>query len=416
MGGSFLLVAICSIDQCGSTTGLYWWHFMKPAFPKPGATRKPVEPVHTYRDGREVIRTSTQAGRALYARRTRIMWERQGQMCGLQISKRCMKKLPLRLAQFDHSDGRGLGGSSGGAGKRDDRILIDGKPVNCAACPSCNAEKGSRRLEVFEELGAVQHSYRRVVSLKDNSMASKTAKLEPIDKGPVDVTPSGILQIAVQQGADVDKLAKLLELQERWQANQARQAYNAAMAKFKQNPPKITKNKHVKIGDTEYDHATLDHVTETITETLSAVGISHKWKASQSPEIAVTCVLTHEMGHSEETTLKASPDTSGSKNSIQAIGSTVTYLERYTLLAAVGMAAAGIDNDGRAAHEEQKPKTSEARMGECLSWIKEAPDLVTLQRKFVGACQEAQKINDRDAEAQYIRAKDQRKRVLRANR
>lgn len=247
-------------------------------------------------------------------------------------------------------------------------------------------------------------------------MASKTSKLVPIDKAAVDVTPLGILQIAVEQGANVDKLAKLLELQERWQANQARQAYNAAMAKFKQRPPKITKNKHVKFDDTEYDHATLDHVTEAITETLSAVGISHKWKMCQSPEISVTCVLTHEMGHSEETTLKASPDTSGSKNSIQAIGSTVTYLQRYTLLAAVGLAAAGMDNDGRAADEEQKPKTPEERVAECLSWIKEASDLIALQRKFVAACQEAQKTNDRDAEARYIRAKDQRKRVLRANR
>ena len=246
-------------------------------------------------------------------------------------------------------------------------------------------------------------------------MASKTSKLVPNDKGPVAITPLGLLQRAVQQGADVEKLAKLLELQERWQANQARQAYNAAIAKFKQRPPTITKNKHVRFDDAEYDHATLDHVVGAITETLSAVGISHKWKMSQSPEIAVTCVLTHKMGYSEETTLKAGPDTSGSKNPIQAIGSTVTYLQRYTLLAALGMAAAGMDNDGRAANEEQKPKTSDARVVECLSWIKEAPDLVALQRKFVGACQEAQKINDKDAEAQYIRAKDQRKRVLRAN-
>jgi hypothetical protein len=123
--------------------------FYEPAFPKPGKAHKPVEPVRTYRDGREVIRTSTRAGRELYKLRTRIMWERQGGMCGLQISKKCMKKLPLRLAHFDHSDGRGLGGSSGGAGKRDDRILIDGKPVNCAACFYCNAEKGSRRLDVL---------------------------------------------------------------------------------------------------------------------------------------------------------------------------------------------------------------------------------------------------------------------------
>jgi hypothetical protein len=247
-------------------------------------------------------------------------------------------------------------------------------------------------------------------------MASKASKLVPIDKATVDVTPLGILQIAVQQGANVDKLAQLLGLHERWEANQARQAYNAAMVKFKQSPPKITKNKRVKFDDTEYDHATLDHVTEAITETLNAVGISHKWKMCQSPEISVTCVLTHEMGHSEETTLRASPDTSGSKNCIQAIGSTLTYLQRYTLLASVGLAPAAIDNDGRAAYEEQKRKTPEERVAECLSWIKEAPDLIALQRNFVGACQEAQTISDKDAEAQYIRAKDQRKRALRANR
>jgi hypothetical protein len=125
---------------------------MKTAFPKPGATRKVVQPVRTYRDGREVIRTSTRAGRALYELRKRIMRERQCRMCGLQISKKCLKNLTLRVAQFDHSNGRGLGGSSGGAGKRDDRIFIDGKPVNCAACPYCNTEKGSQRLDRFQEL------------------------------------------------------------------------------------------------------------------------------------------------------------------------------------------------------------------------------------------------------------------------
>jgi ERF superfamily len=247
-------------------------------------------------------------------------------------------------------------------------------------------------------------------------MASKTAKLVPIENRAMDVTPLGLLQMAVQQRANVDQLTKLFELQERWQASQACQAYNAAMAKFKQRPPKILKNKHLKLDGMEYDHATLDHVTEAITETLSAVGISHRWKVSQSPEIAVTCVLTHEMGHSEETTLKALPDTSGSKNSIQAIGSTVTYLQRYTLLAATGMAAAGMDDDGRLVDEEQKPKTSEARLLEGLTSIKEAPDLVTLQRNFVSAVRETHEINDKDAEAQYIKAKDERKRVLRALR
>ena len=247
-------------------------------------------------------------------------------------------------------------------------------------------------------------------------MASKTAKLVPIDNGTVDVTPLGLLQMAVQQKANVDQLTKLFELHERWQAGQACQAFHAAMAKFKQRPPKILKNKHSILDGMEYEHATLDHVTEAITESLSTVGIVHRWVVSQSHEIAVTCVLTHEMGHREETTLSALPDTSGSKNSIQAIGSTVTYLERYTLLAATGMAAAGMDNDGRSADEEQKPRISEARLLEGLTSIKEAPDLVTVQRNFLSVVREAQQINDKDAEARYIKAKDERKRVLRALR
>ncbi len=46
--------------------------------------------------------------------------------------------------------------------------------------------------------------------------------------------------------------------------------------------------------------------------------------------------------------MSASPDTSGSKNSIQAIGSTVSYLQRYTLFAILGLASTDQDNDGGA--------------------------------------------------------------------
>jgi hypothetical protein len=45
--------------------------------------------------------------------------------------------------------------------------------------------------------------------------------------------------------------------------------------------------------------------------------------------------------------LRAGADQSGAKNSIQAIGSTISYLQRYTLKAALGLAAAN-DDDGKA--------------------------------------------------------------------
>jgi len=167
------------------------------------------------------------------------------------------------------------------------------------------------------------------------------------------ITPMAMLQIAVEQGADIDKLSKLMDLQERWQANEARKAFVAALTAFKEEPPTITKNKHVAFGGqgrggTAYDHATLDHVCDVIGKALSKHGLSHRWDVEQPDGgmIRVTCVLTHAMGHSESVSMQAGADQSGSKNNIQAVGSTSTYLQRYTLLAATGLAATGQDDDG----------------------------------------------------------------------
>jgi hypothetical protein len=111
------------------------------AFPKPKDMHKKATAVKVHRDGREVIDLTTAEGLSEYARRLDVMWERQRGVCGLRISRECLKQVPRRYATFDHTDGRGSGGS-----RRDDRISIDGKPFNCMACSSCNLLKGSRRI------------------------------------------------------------------------------------------------------------------------------------------------------------------------------------------------------------------------------------------------------------------------------
>lgn len=168
---------------------------------------------------------------------------------------------------------------------------------------------------------------------------------------PVPATPMSLIQLAVSQNADIEKLEKLMQLQMRWEENEARKAFVVAMNAFKTNPPEIAKNKKVSYGTGDkavgYDYATLDQVCTQVTRGLSEHGITHRWKIQQQDgRIRVTCILTHAAGHSEETTLEGSADTSGAKNSIQAIGSSVTYLERYSLLAATGLAVKNADNDG----------------------------------------------------------------------
>lgn len=217
-------------------------------------------------------------------------------------------------------------------------------------------------------------------------------------------TPMDLLRIATEQGANVDTLAKLLNLQERWEANQARKLFNEAMAKFKKNPPTIEKNKHVKFGNTEYDHATLDHVVEQIGSALSAVGVRHRWETAQNPSISVTCVLEG-FGHEERTTLQAPADQSGSKNAIQAIASTVTYLERYTLLAAVGMAAKGQDDDASGLGNDW--------LNERLDWIQTCRP-ADLKKTYGDAFKEAARANDQKSLAALLGAYEKRKQELAA--
>ncbi len=151
---------------------------------------------------------------------------------------------------------------------------------------------------------------------------------------------------------DVAKLEKLLDVKERWEATEARRAFVVAKADFSAEAPKLLKNKHVGYdlktgGRTEYDHATLDSIADALAPILGKFGLTYRWETGQAENaIKVTCILTHVMGHSETVTLQAPPDPSGGKNNIQAVGSTVSYLQRYTLLAITGQATADQDDDG----------------------------------------------------------------------
>ncbi len=171
-----------------------------------------------------------------------------------------------------------------------------------------------------------------------------------MEKDLITTSPAELITQALEKGLKPEQLDKMLDLQERYDATQARKAYNKAMSAFKVNAPEIGKDKQVNFGQgkAKYTHASLYNVTTKINSELSKNGLSASWTTKQNGQIEVTCKITHELGHSEQTTLKADADSSGSKNSIQAIGSTITYLERYTLLALTGLATKDQDDDGQA--------------------------------------------------------------------
>jgi len=184
-----------------------------------------------------------------------------------------------------------------------------------------------------------------------------------------------LIQLAIDKNADMNKLEKLMELHLIHEERQAKKAYHKAMADFKKNPPEIIKDKTVSHSGMSYKHASLGNITACINSELTKQGLSASWDISQENNnlVKVTCFITHELGHSESCEMIAPPDDSGKKNKIQQIASTVSYLQRYTLLAVTGLASNEADNDGQT--EQLSKKTISAEQQTAL--------LVKLQGKNI---------------------------------
>lgn len=162
-------------------------------------------------------------------------------------------------------------------------------------------------------------------------------------------SPAGMMLAAMRQGASLEQVEKMMDLQARWEAGQARNAYNAAFAAFKAEAVHIVKNRRVTDGPLKgKSYAELFSVVDAVTPALSRHGLSASWKLTRDEKdwIEVTCTLAHEKGHSETVAMGGPPDVGGAKNAIQARASTISYLERYTLKAICGVAEGGEDDDG----------------------------------------------------------------------
>lgn len=189
------------------------------------------------------------------------------------------------------------------------------------------------------------------------------------------MTPMQMLEHAVSTGQGIDVIDKLMTLQERWEGNQARKAFDNAIADAKAEIPAIQKHRRVDFtgakGRTNYAHEDMATIAETVGPILAKHGLSYRYRTAQGEGgmVTVTCIISHRDGYSEETSLSAGRDESGNKNNIQAVGSTITYLQRYTLKAALGLAASN-DDDGASA-ERDNTKISQDQVKVLLSLIED---------------------------------------------
>jgi hypothetical protein len=162
---------------------------------------------------------------------------------------------------------------------------------------------------------------------------------------------SVIERAALDPSCDIDKMERLLQMQERIMERQAKADFTAALAQMQPELPIVKERGKIgqKGGGTQSTYAKWEDINEDIRPLLHKYGFALNFRIEERPEsrIVVFAILSHQGGHSEET---GSPplmaDTSGSKNAIQALGSSVSYGKRYTAGAILNLTSRGEDDGG----------------------------------------------------------------------
>lgn len=176
-----------------------------------------------------------------------------------------------------------------------------------------------------------------------------------IDRPPAPSIMDIIGRAANDPTFDVNKFERLLEMHERIMSKEAKAAYMAAMVKMKPLLPVIDRKGRITIKEKgtqtviqSTPYALWEDIDEKITPILNQHGFALTFRSgvAQDGKITVTGVLGHSGGHSEETTITLPHDSSGSKNAVQAVGSSTSYGKRYTATLLLNIRTKGEDDDG----------------------------------------------------------------------
>lgn len=206
---------------------------------------------------------------------------------------------------------------------------------------------------------------------KEQKKKSLPSKME------FDASPASLIALAVDKDLDIEKLQKLIDMKNANDDKIAKKEFIQALTDFQAECPEIVKKR---AGyENRYKFADIGSVDRTIKPLMKKHGLKKDWKfhhfksEEKKPMIRVTCIISHIGGHSEETSMEAEHDTSGGKNEIQARGSSIKYLERYTLEAALGLTTILDDNDGADGQGNlgKLPSIKDSQLGSVIKSISE---------------------------------------------
>ena len=164
-----------------------------------------------------------------------------------------------------------------------------------------------------------------------------------------------IERLATNPALNVEVFDRLLTARRQEEDRAAERAFNLAMSIAKGELQPVLKTRDVDYpskkeggGRTKYKYESFADVAKVVDPVFAAHGLAYRFAVEQQGDMAkVTCIVSHSDGYSDRVRLESKVDPGNTGMSwVQALGTVLTYLQRYSLRAAIGLAA-GIDDDGR---------------------------------------------------------------------
>ena len=151
-------------------------------------------------------------------------------------------------------------------------------------------------------------------------------------------------RLARDPSVDVEKLERLIAMQERIMAHQSKAAFDSAFANMQGEIPAIVERARTNNGT----YAPLEDIVAGVRPVLQRHGfsLSHETQWPDTKTVRVIGILTHRDGHEKRTEFLSGADASGNKNAIQGLGSAIAYGRRYTTKDLLCIVTKDEDDDG----------------------------------------------------------------------
>jgi len=196
---------------------------------------------------------------------------------------------------------------------------------------------------------------------KKSKALAKREETAITQTGPAPGSIEDLMVRAVEQG-NMDVIERVFALSEKVNAERAKKAFFDSLSQFQATVPKIRKTKK----GYGYWYAPLGSIDAQIQKSLEGCGLSKRWEITETADqVTVTCVITQAEGHSERSSIGPVAwdflERTQQMNALQHRAATIQYLQRYTMIAALGLSTADDDPDGVIPEDARAQKAAQQR-------------------------------------------------------